>query len=216
VVKSVCCLGIRPSPINAPHKKMKICEEIRKLRLAETVIIFRPMSLDPSIKQASLQPLACLQALIVVAPDGRIQFATAQARVWLENFLHSPLDRLPDAVTRWLGDGFSCGLPSRFIIDQLGTRLCIQPICREANSVGLLLELNPVVATGDHARRSLTERQVEVLSWVARGKTNAEIAEILSLKTGTIGKYLERIFPKLGVENRTAAASFVLRTNGAT
>lgn len=62
-------------------------------------------------------------------------------------------------------------------------------------------------------RGRLTQRQIEVLSWVAHGKTNAEIARILSLKTKTIGKYLERIFPKLGVENRTAAASFVLRTN---
>ena len=54
-----------------------------------------------------------------------------------------------------------------------------------------------------------------MLSWVARGKTNAEIGKILSLKTKTIGKYLERIFPKLGVENRTAAASFILGPNGA-
>ena len=60
----------------------------------------------------------------------------------------------------------------------------------------------------------MTERQTEVLSWVARGKTNAEIGKILSLKTKTIGKYLERIFPKLGVENRTAAASFMLGSNG--
>jgi DNA-binding CsgD family transcriptional regulator len=49
-----------------------------------------------------------------------------------------------------------------------------------------------------------------VLTWVARGKTNAEIAKILNLKPKTIGKYLERIYPKLGVENRTAAASFIL------
>jgi DNA-binding CsgD family transcriptional regulator len=53
-------------------------------------------------------------------------------------------------------------------------------------------------------------RQIEVLTWVARGKTNAEIAKILGLKPKTIGKYLERIYPKLGVENRTAAASFIL------
>jgi DNA-binding CsgD family transcriptional regulator len=60
------------------------------------------------------------------------------------------------------------------------------------------------------ASGALTRRQIEVLTWVARGKTNAEIAEILNLKPKTIGKYLERIYPKLGVENRTAAASFIL------
>jgi len=168
--------------------------------------------LEPSINQASPQPCDSMQTLLVVAPDGRILFATEQAHFWLKNFLHSLSDRLPEAVTRWMNDGLSCGLPSRFIIDQAGTRLCIQPICREENSVGLLLELNPAGAADDGARRSLTERQVEVLAWVARGKTNAEIGKILSLKTGTIGKYLERIFPKLGVENRTAAASFVLKS----
>lgn len=100
-------------------------------------------------------------------------------------------------------------------MDQPGRRLCIQLLCREANSVCLLLEENLGLSKGNGRRWALTERQTEVLSWVARGKTNAEIGKILSLKTKTIGKYLERIFPKLGVENRTAAASFALRANGA-
>ena len=173
------------------------------------------MSLAPSIDQFSIEPCDSLQAVLVVAPDGRIQFATERARLWLKNFLHSRPDRLPEAVIHWLEDGSSGGLSSRFIVDQAGTRLCFQPISREANSIGLLLELNPVAFSANGSRHALTERQVEVLTWVARGKTNAEIGRILSLKTGTIGKYLERIFPKLGVENRTAAASFVLRTSAA-
>jgi DNA-binding NarL/FixJ family response regulator len=79
----------------------------------------------------------------------------------------------------------------------------------------VLLEQKEEAVESNDMRGRLTQRQIEVLSWVARGKTNAEIARILSLKTKTIGKYLERIFPKLGVENRTAAASFVLDTNHA-
>jgi DNA-binding NarL/FixJ family response regulator len=55
--------------------------------------------------------------------------------------------------------------------------------------------------------RPLTRREAEVLSWVARGKSNAEIAAILHVCTKTVDKHLERIYPKLGVENRTAAAS---------
>ena len=46
------------------------------------------------------------------------------------------------------------------------------------------------------------------LGWLARGKSNAEIAEILGISAATVGKHLEHIYPKLGVENRTAAASF--------
>jgi DNA-binding NarL/FixJ family response regulator len=86
-------------------------------------------------------------------------------------------------------------------------------ICREPNLICVLLEQKEEAVESNDMRGRLTRRQIEVLSWVARGKTNAEIARILSLKTKTIGKYLERIFPKLGVENRTAAASFVLGTN---
>jgi DNA-binding CsgD family transcriptional regulator len=101
------------------------------------------------------------------------------------------------------------------IVEKAGKPLGVQLLCRENDSVCLLLERPPGNSAPLGARSSLTERQTEVLSWVARGKTNAEIGKILSLKTRTIGKYLERIFPKLGVENRTAAASFVLRANGA-
>ncbi len=181
------------------------------------------MSLDPSFDRIldqtgpALDPAAALQALLVVSPDGRIQFATARADLWMRDLFAAayPLDRLPEAPTRWLCDGTSGRLPSRFIVDQPGKRLCIQLLCREVNSICLLLEWTMGISATLGTRSALTERQTEVLSWVARGKTNAEIGEILSLKTGTIGKYLERIFPKLGVENRTAAASFVLRTNGA-
>jgi DNA-binding CsgD family transcriptional regulator len=178
------------------------------------------MSLDPSFEQvldqpdAASQPAGALQGLLVVSPDGRIQFATARADLLMRDLFAaaSPLDRLPEALTRWLCDGTSGGLPSRFIVDRPGRRLCVQLLFREANSLCLLLEQSPGVAGSNGGRYALTERQTEVLAWVARGKTNAEIGEILSLKTGTIGKYLERIFPKLGVENRTAAASFVLQT----
>ena len=175
------------------------------------------MSLAPSYAQILDQTdaAAARRGLLVVSPDGRVQFATARAALMTRDLFvaASPSDRLPEAITRWLDDGTSGGLPSRFIVDRPGRRLCLQLLFREANSICLLVEQDSGVAAGKGERSPLTERQTEVLAWVARGKTNAEIAQILSLKTGTIGKYLERIFPKLGVENRTAAASFVLQTN---
>ena len=51
----------------------------------------------------------------------------------------------------------------------------------------------------------LTPREREVLNWVAAGKTNGEIGEILKVSPRTIEKHLENIFCKLGVENRTAS-----------
>jgi DNA-binding CsgD family transcriptional regulator len=201
-------------PASARAEELKVPEEIRQLRSANLVALVRPMSLDPSFEQifdqtdSAPNPAPAQRALLVVASDGRIQFATPQANLWMRNFFTAaaPLDRLPEVLTRWLCDGISGGQPSKFIVDQPGRRTCIQVLCREANSVCLLLEQYPGSRASNGKRCALTERQTEVLSWVACGKTNEEIGKILSLKTGTIGKYLERIFPKLGVENRTAAA----------
>lgn len=61
-----------------------------------------------------------------------------------------------------------------------------------------------------HARvldAALTPRETEVLTWVARGKTNRDIADILGMSHRTVNKHLEHIFEKLGVETRAAAAA---------
>jgi DNA-binding response OmpR family regulator len=60
----------------------------------------------------------------------------------------------------------------------------------------------------------VTEREAEVLLWIARGKSNRDITEILSLSPRTVNKHLEQIYAKLGVENRTSAAALAVRTLG--
>jgi DNA-binding NarL/FixJ family response regulator len=60
----------------------------------------------------------------------------------------------------------------------------------------------------------LTQREAEVLLWIARGKSNRDVAEILTLSPRTVNKHLEQIFNKLGVENRTSAAALAARTLG--
>jgi DNA-binding NarL/FixJ family response regulator len=57
----------------------------------------------------------------------------------------------------------------------------------------------------------LSVREAEVLVWIAHGKSNNEIAELLELSPRTMNKHLEQIFNKLGVENRTAAATRATR-----
>jgi DNA-binding response OmpR family regulator len=54
---------------------------------------------------------------------------------------------------------------------------------------------------------ALTPRETEVLTWLARGKTNRDIADILGMSHRTVNKHLEHIFEKLGVETRAAAAA---------
>ena len=57
---------------------------------------------------------------------------------------------------------------------------------------------------------SLTAREAEVLYWVIQGKTNRDIGDILGSSPATVKKHLERIYEKLGVETRTAAAALSL------
>ena len=52
----------------------------------------------------------------------------------------------------------------------------------------------------------LSARELEILKWVARGKSNGVIAEILDLSAATVDTYLRRIFGKLDVTDRTSAA----------
>jgi DNA-binding NarL/FixJ family response regulator len=52
----------------------------------------------------------------------------------------------------------------------------------------------------------LTPRVAETLLWLAQGKTNGEIATILSNSESTVKKHVLEIFSKLGVETRTAAS----------
>jgi DNA-binding NarL/FixJ family response regulator len=56
----------------------------------------------------------------------------------------------------------------------------------------------------------LTPREAEVLFWVAQGKTNPEVAIITGVKLTTVKKHLESVYLKLGVDNRTAAATLAL------
>ncbi len=60
----------------------------------------------------------------------------------------------------------------------------------------------------------LTQRESEVLMWIARGKSNRDIADILSLSPRTVNKHLEQIYAKLGVENRASAAALAVRMLG--
>lgn len=52
----------------------------------------------------------------------------------------------------------------------------------------------------------LSPREVEILRWVAQGKSNGVIADILEISPGTVDTYLRRVFEKLNVTDRTSAA----------
>jgi DNA-binding NarL/FixJ family response regulator len=63
-------------------------------------------------------------------------------------------------------------------------------------------------------QESLTKRESQVAFWIAQGKTNREIAIILTVRPRTIEKHVENVLRKLHVENRTTAALLLVHRSG--
>ncbi len=83
---------------------------------------------------------------------------------------------------------------------------------RENEVLIRLNELNPgqdVIKLRD--RLQITQREAEVLLWVSYGKSSSDISDVLTISPRTVQKHLERIYEKLGVETRSAAAAIAIR-----
>ncbi|MEO7887914.1 MAG: XrtB/PEP-CTERM-associated transcriptional regulator EpsA [Polaromonas sp.] len=59
----------------------------------------------------------------------------------------------------------------------------------------------------------LSERETQIMAWVAMGKTNAEIGTILNISGYTVKNHMQRIFQKLNVFNRAQAVSRITRVS---
>ncbi|QQQ03947.1 helix-turn-helix transcriptional regulator [Lysobacter enzymogenes] len=70
----------------------------------------------------------------------------------------------------------------------------------------------PVPALFERANE-LTEREKEVLQWIAEGRTSREVGLILSIAERTVKFHLRNIYAKLNVLNRTQAVSIANRMN---
>jgi DNA-binding NarL/FixJ family response regulator len=122
---------------------------------------------------------------------------------WLHLRARPDVKSMPDSVA--LESGAS---PLRFQLSYMG----------QVTPDEILLRLVEADGENDNLvlkrKLALTQRESEVLMWIARGKSNREIAEILSLSPRTVNKHLEQIYAKLGVENRTSAAALAVRMLG--
>ena len=110
--------------------------------------------------------------------------------------------------------------PPRFAIEQGARRLTfrlhqqIGDSDRSAEDGDWLIVMREVSDTAVIEAMSLcfklTAKEAEVLYWVVKGKTNKDIGDILGSSPMTVKKHLERIFVKMGVETRTAAAGMAM------
>ena len=157
---------------------------------------------------------AMRRAVILAGPDGQVHWQSELAREWLGEFFPEaqPTGRLPLSLSNWLSEiqkSPPAGRPifSEFQAPARGDcRLLIY--CGQSGTgdfvLALIRERMKVDATAA-ASFGLTPREAEILFWISEAKTRPEIGAILGVSWRTIGKHMEHLFEKLGVENRLEA-----------
>lgn len=167
-------------------------------------------------------------SMTVRIADGRILWQTPLARQWMLVYGDgvNPLS-VSTSVLGWLQRCApqvlqTAAEPPRWVlrpalaVPDSDRRLVLHlhPPMEEGSAGELLVVMRE--ESGSHAASvlreafALTGKEAEVLYWVAQGKINRDIADIVGSSPGTVKKHLERIHTKLGVETRTAAAAMAL------
>ncbi len=155
-------------------------------------------SLDGRVLWSTPQATRLIGGLFTALP-GEGYLLPATVRAWLERVHGAPAT---PAETIEVPDGTGARTLKLSYVGQIGEQ---EVLLRVADAVRIKDE--------DVLRLALnvTQREAEVLAWIARGKPNRDIAEILGLSPRTVNKHLEQIYAKIGVENRAAAAAIAVR-----
>jgi DNA-binding CsgD family transcriptional regulator len=163
--------------------------------------------------------------LVVLNSEGQVQRITPQAVAWLEAYFPKPTSslQLPDHLWGWFkhqissstleSDFSKAQLPLR--IEQAGRQLVIRLVVEQRSErYLLLLEEQTLSLSKSLELLGLSQRETEVLFWIMQGKDNKAIAVHLSVNKSTVGKHLESIYRKLGVQSRTEAIAQALKNLG--
>ncbi len=146
--------------------------------------------------------------------SARLTWQTPLARSWLPAYFDVPPDRVPPPLLQWL-QAAAAGREVRPLSTSRGASQLVATLQGRTVDEDWLVVLREVsdAATVEATMLAfgLTLRESEVLYWVAKGKTNRDIGDILGSSPATVKKHLERIYEKLGVETRTAAAAMAMQ-----
>lgn len=148
-------------------------------------------------------------ALVIVNGACEILFATPAARAWLRKFFRPATGDglLPQRICRWLQAAGPAGRES-ISAQRGGSYLFVSKYAPQPGEcTALLLEFIDKSSGPPRASGTLSQRQHDVLRWVASGKSNKAIAALLKISPKTVGKHVENVFRKLGVTSRVAAAN---------
>jgi DNA-binding CsgD family transcriptional regulator len=156
--------------------------------------------------------------LVTINPDATVRYLSPRARELLGRYFGAspgPGEYLPDPVAAWLetqlhaSDAQPLAAPGQwpFISEGLSHCLVARFVSRAGRNMLIVQEQEQPLRESSLEAFGLTRREIQVLLLVAEGQTNLEIGRALHTSARTVGKHLEHIFTKLGVDSRTAAAA---------
>jgi DNA-binding response OmpR family regulator/DNA-binding CsgD family transcriptional regulator len=149
--------------------------------------------------------------VLVIDGRGRIAWRSPQAQRWLAEFF---TDGGEARALAWLQHGNAAVRLERASDGRTLTARRLGDV-GFGDTMWLLGVRAPGTAEATRlSSAALTPRETEVLSWIAKGKTNRDVADILGMSPRTVNKHLEHVFEKLGVETRAAAAALASRELG--
>ena len=145
--------------------------------------------------------------------DGKLVWQTPLARELLKRYYGTTAPQTPEPLLEWLRrylpDAERQIEPPRLTTEQGPRRLTLR-LHQQTDDSDWLIVMREIsddaVVEAIALSFKLTAREAEVLYWVVKGKVNRDIGDILGASPATIKKHLERVYTKLGVETRTAAA----------
>ena len=82
-----------------------------------------------------------------------------------------------------------------------------------AQSIYDQLGVEPAGIYGSASPGGLTKRELEILTGIARGATNRQVAQQIFISEKTVARHLANIYAKLGVSSRTAAVAWAHQHN---
>jgi DNA-binding NarL/FixJ family response regulator len=127
------------------------------------------------------------------------------------------LSALRDAIRRWTElvvpyEVARCRVAKAEVLGALGDHdgaaLELTAAREVFQELGATTDFEAIAQSGRSFPGRLTAREAEVLSCVAAGQSNREVAATLFIAEKTVARHLSNIFTKLGATSRTEAAAF--------
>ncbi|MFL5824359.1 MAG: helix-turn-helix transcriptional regulator [Solirubrobacteraceae bacterium] len=137
-------------------------------------------------------------ASVRIAEEAAARVALGRARVLAGRALAAIDDR--DRAVAELQAGHE-------LLSECGATHYCNEAARELRRLGHVVRASREMDGGESLLSALTPRELEVLELVAIGKTNRQVAGQLYLSVRTVDSHVSRVFEKLGVNSRAAAAS---------